>query len=126
MIPYIYNPLGISNNKSIYPENVSVFSIYGNSLTSMYVTPVENCIIDFGDGNKQILEGTNTSTLVEHTYDIEDEYIIKIMGNHYTFQASKNIGKGYNFRKNSIKENLDILEKLVNLIVGLKYQLALA
>ena len=91
MIPYIYNPLGISNNKSIYPENVSVFSIYGNSLTSMYVTPVENCIIDFGDGNKQILEGTNTPTLVEHTYDIEDEYIIKIMGNHYTFQASKNI-----------------------------------
>ena len=57
----------------------------------MYVTPVENCIIDFGDGNKQILEGTNTPTLVEHTYDIEDEYIIKIMGNHYTFQASKNI-----------------------------------
>lgn len=35
------------------------------------------------------------------------------------FQSSKNKGKGYDFRKNSLAENLNILEKLVNLIVDL-------
>lgn len=35
------------------------------------------------------------------------------------FQSSKNIGKGYDFRKNTIGENLHILEQLVDLVVDL-------
>ena len=83
-IPTKINPLSFKRT------DISIFKIQGDSLKKMYVTPVENCVIDFGDGNKQILEGTNTSTLIEHTYNIESEYIIKIIGNHSTFQASKN------------------------------------
>lgn len=33
------------------------------------------------------------------------------------FQASKNIKKGFDFRKNTVEENLNILEQLVDLIV---------
>lgn len=35
------------------------------------------------------------------------------------FQSSRNKGKGYDFRKNSIKDNLHILEQLVDLVVDL-------
>ena len=35
------------------------------------------------------------------------------------FQSSKNKGKGYDFRKNSLKDNLHILEQLVDLVVDL-------
>ena len=47
MIPYKVNPLGVSNKKS---NNISSFKIQGDSLTSMYITPVEDCVVDFGDG----------------------------------------------------------------------------
>ena len=36
------------------------------------------------------------------------------------FQSSKNKGKGFDFRKNSIEQNLNMLEKLVDLIVDLQ------
>ena len=84
MIPTKINPLSFERT------DISIFKIQGNSLQEMYVTPIKNCIVDFGNGNKQILDGTNTPTLINHTYDIEDEYTIKIIGNHSTFQASKN------------------------------------
>ncbi|CDE14084.1 putative uncharacterized protein [Clostridium sp. CAG:470] len=35
------------------------------------------------------------------------------------FQSSRNIGKGYDFRKNTLEYNLDMLEKLVDLVVDL-------
>ena len=35
------------------------------------------------------------------------------------FQSSKNKGKGYDFRKNSLEDNLHILEQLVDLVVDL-------
>ena len=54
MIPYKFNPLGFSNKKS---NNISSFKIQGDSLTSMYITPVEECVVDFGDGTKQTLSG---------------------------------------------------------------------
>lgn len=85
MIPYKFNQLGISNNKSIYPENASVFSFEKMSESdSCYFsfTPVEDCIIDFGDGNQVVYQGTNTDTRVKHTYDNLGSYIIQIIGNH--------------------------------------------
>ena len=57
--------------------DISIFKIYGCELESMVFTPQKTCIIDFGDG-------------IKHTYDVEGEYTIKIIGNHSTFQASKN------------------------------------
>ena len=35
------------------------------------------------------------------------------------FQSSRNIAKGYDFRKNTIEYNLNMLEKLVDLVVDL-------
>lgn len=57
MIPYKFNQLGVSNNKS---NNISSFKIQGNSLTSMNITPVEDCVVDFGDGTKQTYAGNNS------------------------------------------------------------------
>lgn len=71
--------------------DISIFKIYGSELESMVFTPQKTCIIDFGDGIKQTYEGTKKSTVIEHTYDVEGEYTIKIIGNHSTFQASKNV-----------------------------------
>ena len=88
MIPYKFNQLGISNKKS---NNISSFKIQGNSLTSMYITPVEDCIVDFGDGTKQTYTGNNSSTQVTHSYSESNIYTIKIIGNHSNFRASKNI-----------------------------------
>ena len=50
-IPTKINPLSFERT------DVSIFKIYGNSLQEMYVTPKDICVIDFGDGTKQILEG---------------------------------------------------------------------
>ena len=87
MIPYKINPLGISNNKS---NNISSFKIQGDSLTSMYITPVEDCVVDFGDGTKQTYTGNNSSTRVTHSYSESNIYTIKIIGNHSNFRASRN------------------------------------
>ena len=83
MIPNKINPLSFNRT------DISIFKIYGNSLEEMYVTPKETCIIDFGDNTKQILDGNNTRTLIEHNYNSTNEYTIKIYGNHTTFKASK-------------------------------------
>ena len=88
MIPYKVNPLGISNNKS---NNISSFKIQGGSLTLIYITPVEDCIVDFGDGTKQTYTGNNSSTHVTHFYSESNIYTIKIIGNHSNFRASRNI-----------------------------------
>lgn len=88
MIPYKFNQLGVSNNKS---NNISSFKIQGNSLTSMYITPVEDCVVDFGDGTKQTYTGNNLLTPVTHSYSESNIYTIKITGNHSNFYASKNI-----------------------------------
>ena len=86
MIPYKFNQLGVSNKKS---NNISSFKIQGNSLTSMYITPVEDCVVDFGDGTKQTFTGNNRSTQVTHSYSESNIYTIKIIGNHSTFRASQ-------------------------------------
>ena len=86
MIPYKFNPLGVSNKKS---NNISSFKIQGNSLTNMYITTVEDCVVDFGDGTTQTFTGNNI-TSVRHNYSEWDIYTIKITGNHSTFRASTN------------------------------------
>ena len=88
MIPYKFNQLGVSNNKL---NNISSFKIQGNSLTSMYITPVEDCVVDFGDGTKQTFTGDNSSAPVSHSYSESNIYTIKITGNHSNFRASRNI-----------------------------------
>ena len=88
MIPYAFNPFGILDKTS---QNISSFKIQGNSLTSMYITPVEDCVVDFGDGTKQTYTGNNKSTNVNHYYSESNIYTIKIIGNHSNFRASTNI-----------------------------------
>ena len=87
MIPYKFNPLGISNKKS---NNISSFKIQGGSLTIIFITPVEDCVVDFGDGTKQTYTGNNKSTQVTHSYSESNIYTIKIIGNHSNFRASRN------------------------------------
>ena len=87
MIPYKFNPLGVSNKKS---NNISSFKIQGDSLNGMYITPVEDCIVDFGDGTKQTYTGNNSSTQVNHSYSESNIYTIKITGSHSNFRASQN------------------------------------
>ena len=57
----------------------------------MYITPVEDCIVDFGDGTRQTYAGNNTLTSVTHSYSESNIYTIKIIGNHSNFRASQNI-----------------------------------
>ena len=79
----------ISNNDSL-SDDTSSFKIQGDSLTSMYITPVEDCVVDFGDGTKQTYTGNNRSTQVTHNYSESNTYTIKIIGNHSNFNASRN------------------------------------
>ena len=88
MIPYKFNQLGVSNKKS---NNISSFKIQGNSLNEMYITPVEDCVVDFGDGTTQTFTGNNSSAQVIHSYSESNIYTIKIIGNHSSFRASTNI-----------------------------------
>ena len=93
MIPYKFNPLGVSNNKSnngSSSNNISSFKIQGNSLTFMEITPVEDCVVDFGDGQQQTFTGNKSSTSVRHNYSEWDIYTIKIIGNHSHFRAPQN------------------------------------
>ena len=73
-----------------YPENATVFKIYGSELTSCSLTPVEDCVVDFGNGVEKVYQGSSSSVDITNTYDVEGEYTIKIVGNHSTFKASKN------------------------------------
>ena len=73
-----------------YPENATVFKIYGSELTSCLITPVEDCVVDFGNGVEKVYQGSSSSVDITNTYDVEGEYTIKIVGNHSTFKASKN------------------------------------
>ena len=79
-----------SNNGSS-SNNISSFKIQGNYLSSMTITPVEDCVVDFGDGTKQTYTGNNSSTQVNHSYSESNIYTIKIIGNHSNFRASRNI-----------------------------------
>ena len=72
-------------------NNISSFKIQGNSLTSMNITPVEDCVVDFGDGTTQTYTGNNSSTQVTHSYSKSNTYTIKIIGNHSHFLAPINI-----------------------------------
>ena len=72
-------------------NNISSFKIQGNSLTEMSITPVEDCVVDFGDGTTQTYTGNNSSTQITHNYSESNIYTIKIIGNHSNFRASKNI-----------------------------------
>ena len=78
-----------SNNGSL-SDDTSSFKIQGNALDSMFITPVEDCVVDFGDGTKQTYTGNNSSTSVRHNYSESNIYTIKIIGNHSNFRASKN------------------------------------
>ena len=80
--------LAYKNKKS---NNISSFKIQGNSLNLMYITPVEDCVVDFGDGTTQTYTGNNRSTQVTHSYSESNIYTIKIIGNHSYFMASRNI-----------------------------------
>ena len=66
---------------------ISSFKIQGNSLDIMFITPVEDCVVDFGDGTKQTYTGNNSSTRVNHSYSESNTYTIKIIGNHSNFIA---------------------------------------
>ena len=79
-----------SNNGSS-SNNISSFKIQGNSLPTMWITPVEDCVVDFGDGTKQTYTGNNSSTYVNHSYSESNIYTIKITGNHSSFMAPRNI-----------------------------------
>ena len=79
--------LAYKNKKS---NSISSFKIQGNSLEEMSITPVEDCIVDFGDGTKQTYTGNNSSTKVTHSYSESNIYTIKIIGNHSNFIASRN------------------------------------
>ena len=70
---------------------ISSFKINGNTLNFMFITPVEDCVIDFGDGTKQTFTGDNSSTPVTHSYSESNIYTIKITGNHSSFRAPQNI-----------------------------------
>ena len=72
-------------------NNISSFKIQGNSLNLMSITPVEDCVVDFGDGTTQTYTGNNRSTQVTHSYSESNIYTIKIIGNHSRFSASTNI-----------------------------------
>ena len=78
-----------SNNGSS-SNNISSFKIQGNSTTTMQITPVEDCVVDFGDGIKQTYTGNNRSTQAYHSYSESNIYTIKITGNHSNFTASQN------------------------------------
>ena len=56
----------------------------------MYITTVEDCVVDFGDGTTQTFTGNNRSTQVTHSYSESNIYTIKITGNHSNFRASQN------------------------------------
>ena len=64
--------LAYKTKKSNY---ISSFKIQGDSLNSMYITPVENCVVDFGDGTKQTYTGNNSSTQVTHSYSESNTFI---------------------------------------------------
>ena len=68
-------------------NNISSFKIQGNSLTSMSITPVEDCVVDFGDGTKQTFTGNNSSRSITHNYSESNTYTIQIIGNHSKFRA---------------------------------------
>lgn len=72
-------------------SNISSFKINGNNLNYLIITPIEDCIVEFGDGNKQVYSGNNQSTYVYYTYSTPGEYIVNIIGNHSTFKAPSNI-----------------------------------
>ena len=72
------------------PSYISSFKIKGTYFT-MSITPVEDCVVDFGDGTKQTYTGNNSSTGVNHYYSESNIYTIKIIGNHSNFRASQNI-----------------------------------
>ena len=73
------------------PSYISSFKIQGDSLSVMKITPVEDCVVDFGDGTKQTFTGNNRSTQVNHSYSESNIYTIKIIGKHSNFIASRNI-----------------------------------
>ena len=79
--------LAYKNQKS---NNISSFKIQGGYLNMMYITPVEDCVVDFGDGTKQTYTGNNPFTGVTHDYSESNIYTIKIIGNHSNFKASIN------------------------------------
>ena len=97
IICYIINIIKFWKKKNMYilahkkPSYISSFKIQDNSLNAMYITPVEDCIVDFGDGTKQTYIGNNSSTQVTHNYSESSIYTIKIIGNHSNFQASRNL-----------------------------------
>ena len=70
-------------------NSTSTIVINGNSL-SMQITPVGQCVVDFGDGTYQKYDGNPTSTSVSHTYSESGNYTVKIKGNHSTFRAPSN------------------------------------
>ena len=102
-----------SNNGSS-SNNISSFKIQGNSLTSMYITPVEDCVVDFGDGTKQTYIGNNRSTQVTHNYSESNIYTIKIIGNHSNFRASANTIEAIQLA-NSVTNCTDMFRECYNL-----------
>ena len=79
-----------SNNTSS-SNNISSFKIQGDSLTSMDITLVEDCIVDFGDGTTQTYTTDNNKFIqVTHSYSESNIYTIKITGNHSNFSAPRN------------------------------------
>ena len=77
------------------PSYISSFKINGNSLNKMEITPVEDCVVDFGDGTKQTYTGNNTgnnsSRQVTHNYSESNTYTVQIIGNHSHFRAPETI-----------------------------------
>ena len=68
-------------------NNVSIIKINSSNTNSFSLTPVEDCIVDFGDGQRQTYKGTGSQISINHNYDTEKEYTITITGNHSHFRA---------------------------------------
>ena len=56
----------------------------------MTIIAPEICVIDFGDGVKQELSEFNVRASINHTYSENNEYIVRIVGNHSNLEMPDN------------------------------------
>lgn len=57
---------------------------------NMTIIAPEVCVIDFGDGVKQELSELNVRASISHTYSENNEYIVRIVGNHSNLEMPDN------------------------------------
>lgn len=85
IIPNKINPLSYK----LVNDNISSFKVKGTN-TAVYFTPAEACLVDFGDGVIENVAASKSEISLNHTYNIDAEYIVKIIGNHTHFTGPLN------------------------------------